>query len=464
VPLSATAEVVADPLARRSVPVPVPVARGLPIPTIRFAALLAAALPALLVVSSWPAVGIGVLVFDLVAAAFAFAEGRAVARRLPTVTRTHDVRMVVGVPNDVTIQLHNPGPDPIRVTVRDDLPAGWSAQPPEATVDLPPYARREVTYRTTPDRRGAVRFGDLHLRVQGGARLASVQATARAAESAKVYPNLTLPRRFDLAARLGSLVHLGFRAIRRDGSGGEFEKLREYVPGDDFKDIDWKATAKRQRPVTRVFQQERSQPVLLCVDAGRMMAARLGGATKLDHAIDAALLTAYAALRNGDRVGLAVFAGDVTTFLPPRAGAEQYRRILDAIYDVQAELTFVDFRRLVEVLRARLPRRTLVVILTDLLDEAHAMPLADHAALLSARHLPICVTMRDGVVEAMAARTPATAEDAFDRVAATDLLAEQSAVRTHLRKHGVGLVESAPGDLAVATVNRYLELKRRGAL
>jgi uncharacterized protein (DUF58 family)/uncharacterized membrane protein SpoIIM required for sporulation len=439
-----------------------PIRARLPVPTVRLALALAAVLPAALAAVSLPFAAIGLVFVDLVAIGIALAEAARVGRRLPMASRGHDARLVVGQENEVVVRLHNPTSSPLRVTVRDDLPDGWSADPAEVSVELPPYARREAKYRTRPPVRGEHRFGDLHLRVEGGARLVAVQARVPSAALAKVYPNLVAPRRFDLAARLGSLVHHGFRAIRRDGRGGEFEKLREYVPGDDYGDIDWKATAKRKKPTTRVYQQERSQTVVVCIDAGRMMAARLGRLTKLDHAIDAGLLTAYAALRQGDRVGAAVFSDDVTTWVPPRPGIEQYRRILDALYDAEASLTFVDFRRLVEVLRVRLPRRALVVVLTDLLDEAHAMPLAEHAGLLAARHLPICVTMKDDVVAALAARTPATADEAFDRVAASDLLAEQSQVKSHLRKHGVSLVEAPPGEIAVATVNRYLELKRRG--
>ncbi|MDQ3032962.1 MAG: DUF58 domain-containing protein, partial [Myxococcota bacterium] len=356
----------------------------------------------------------------------------------------------------------------IRVTVRDDLPDGWTAEPAELSIDLPPHARRELAYVVVPPRRGRARFGDLHLRVEGGLGLGAAVLEVPASAEARVYPNVLGARRYALSARLGAMRAQGLRSVRVVGGGGEFEQLREYVSGDAFRDLDWKSSAKRHRPVTRVMQQEKSQQVLLAVDAGRMMASRLGGAggglTKLDHAVHAALLLAYVALRQGDRVGLVVLADDVRVFVPPARGAAQYRRLLEALFPIEPELTHVDFRRFVEFVRVRVPRRALVVVFSDLLDEAHAMPLAQHAAVLRRRHLPVCVTMHDPVAHELASRPAARAHDAYVRAAAADLLAERAAVKAHLRASGVALVESPPGELAVATVNRYLELKSRHAL
>lgn len=267
-----------------------------------------------------------------------------------------------------------------------------------------------------------------------------------------------------MAARLGDLRSVGFRNVRRVGGGGEFDQLREYVRGDPYRDLDWKSTAKRLRPVTRVYQQERSQQVLIAIDAGRMMATRLGDISKLDHAINAALLLAYVALRQGDRVGLVVFADVVKSFVPPKRGPAQYRRILEALYQVEAEVAYVDFRRLVEFVQIRVPRRALLVMFSDLLDETHARPLVEHAALLRRKHLPVCVTMHDPVAEEIADRPAHRPDEVFRRAAAADVIAEREALKAHLQKSAVGLVEAPPGELAVETVNRYLEIKARHRL
>lgn len=436
------------------------------LPTRRLALLVLAGVPVAVLFRHAPALQLVVLAWDLLLLGLALAERRRLGRLVPACDRAHDERLVVGAPNRIRLRLHNPSPHRLRVAVRDDAPGGFVLDPAGdlPAIELPPYARRELAYDAAPAHRGTFAFGDVHLRVDGGPGLCTVATSVPAARDVRVYPNVLGPRRYELAARLGELALLGFRTVRKDGRGGEFEKLREYVPGDDYGDIEWRATARRGRPIVRAHQRERSQQVLLCVDAGRMMATRLGAITKLDHAIDAALLTAYVALRQGDRVGLVVFADEVRTFVPPRAGAAQYRRLLEALAGIEPELTFVDFRALTDFVRARVPRRALVLLFSDLLDEAHASPLADCAPILAERHLPVCVTLRDDGVHALARQRPDTAEDAYRRAAATDLLDEQDAVRAHLGRRGVQLVEASAGDLAVATVNRYLELKRRGAL
>jgi len=404
----------------------------------------------------------------------ALAESAALGRAVPTAERKLDARLVVGAPNRVTVHLHNPTKRLVRVVVRDDVPEGWVVEPEQLAVELPPHARREVTYTVTPPKRGEHRFGDLHLRLEGSLGLGARIVDIAAAQAARVYPNVLGPRRYEMATRLGDLRNLGFRNVRRSGGAGEFDQLREYVSGDAFRDLDWKSSAKRLRPVTRVLREERSQNVVLAIDAGRLMAIRMGRAgsddpngasvTKLDHAINAALLLAWVALRHGDRVGLIVFAEEVKAFVPANRGPAQYRRLLEALYAVEATMTYVDFRRFVEFMKVRVPRRSLIVMFSDLLDDTHAMPLAEHLSMLRGKHLPVCVTMEDAVAEALATTDARTDDEVYQRAAAADLLADRATVKAHLRKGGVSLVEAPAGELAVGAVNRYLEIKARNLL
>jgi uncharacterized protein (DUF58 family) len=423
------------------------------------------ALPAYLV----PGWGVPVgLAWNLLLVGLAALEARSLAANVPDVRRTLDARLVLGADNPVTLRLHNRSGQLLRVTLRDDVPPGFDEDGHMGStglnVRLPSHARSELGYTVVPSRRGHFDFGNLHLRLEGGLGLGAVIATVAATATVRVYPNLRGPRRYELAARLGALHSVGVRNVRKPGGGGEFEQLREYVPGDPFRDVDWKATAKRRRPVTRVHGQEHSQTVIVCIDAGRMMATQQGEITKLDHAINAALLLSYVALRAGDRVGLVVFAEGVHAFVPPRRGPTQYRRILESLYAVEASPTYVDFRRLTEFVRVRVPRRALLLVFSDLLDDSQALPLSDQAPLLRRKHLPLCVTMNDPVAERLAGAPVDGAREAYRRAAAADILDEREAIKGRLRKAGMGLVEAPAGELALATVNRYLAIKRTHAL
>jgi uncharacterized protein (DUF58 family) len=404
------------------------------------------------------------LALDAGLLACAWLEFRSLCALAPVLERTIEGRVLLGVAQRVTVKLHNPSARHVRGRLRDDYPPGMRAEPDELSFDLPPHARSQLAYELASERRGQFEFGDLHLRLEGhfglGARLCTLPARA----DVRVYPNLRAARRYELAARVGALHRVGVHDRRRRGGGGQFEELREYVPGDPFRDLDWKASAKRRHPITRVHGREESQTVILALDAGPAMAARLDALSKLDHAIHAALLLSWVALRSSDRVGLIVFADRVLGFVPPAHGRAQYARILDAVFAVESQPSYVDFRCLHEFVRARVPRRSLLVLFSDLLDDTQATPLVATAPQLRGKHVPLCVTLSDPAADALASAPVATDADAYRRAAAADVLAERAGIKACLRKAGIGLVEAPAAELAVATVNRYLELKLRHTL
>ena len=434
-------------------------ARWLPGRALFFAALVVAPLSFLRGTLGFMALAIDIV---LVLAALVDAER---ARRISfSVTREIEPRFVAGKPNRVCLQIRNPSTRALHITVRDDAPHGFVADNDEYVLVVAPSAHATVEYFLTPHIRGLHAFGDLHIRVEGALHLGAAIHRFPAAMEVKVFPDLATQARYDLAMRLGDLKSLGVREVRVAGGAGEFDHLREYTHGDSYRDLDWKSSAKRLRPVTRVHRQERSQNVIVAIDAGRWMALQSGERTKLDIAIESALLLAHVALRQGDRVGLIVFGADVRAFVPPNRGPAQYRRILEALYAIQADDTLVDFRRFVEYTRARVPRRSLVVMFSDLLDESHGLALIHAVPILKKRHVPVCVSLEDRVAQKMASRASRSVVEFFERAAASDVLTERDAVKSQLVKGGVEVVEAARTDLAVAVVNRYLMLKSRAIL
>lgn len=411
-----------------------------------------------------------VFAFDVVLVLGSWLEMRHLRSRVPRVERHVLDRLVTGRSARAELLVHNPHPASVRVRLRDTPPPELSMQPAELDAQLAPFARARLPYALTAERRGSYALGDVYLQLEGPLGLGALRTRVAAAQPVRVYPDVLGTRGDELRLRLRDQHTVGTRHVRQLGGGGEFAQLREYVAGDPFRDLDWKSTAKRRRPVTRVLQHERSQTILLCLDVGRMMAGRMdesagrAGVTKLDHALDAALMLAWFALRQGDHVGLVVFGANVSAFVPPGRGSAHYARLLEASYDAQAQPTFVDFRSLVSFVRTRVKKRALVVLFSDLLDEEHAMPLAESAAVLRQKHLPLCVTLEEPVAARLADAPVVDATDVYARAAAADLLVDRERVKAHLTKSGVGLVEAPASELALSTVRRYLEIKAKHAL
>lgn len=434
------------------------------IPTPRlWVGLFALALP-MIAAGFVPGIGPGVALLDVVLLAFAAVDYASARSALLEVRRVLPPKLSVGAANRFELHCLNRSPRSFRIAARDTLPESFEVTPEQLEATLPGASRLRLDYRATPAQRGKFEMGDLAVRVRGPLGLVWHERIIPARVEVSVYPDLRGASRLLLAEAAMDLANLGLRQLRRDGRGTEFARLRDYAQGDSVRDIDWKATARRSKPVTRVMESERSQTVLLCIDAGRSMAGRIDGLTKLDHAVNAALFLAFVALRNGDRVGLAVFSDDLKRFIAPAAGRTQYRKLVDALYSTQPALTYVDYLALFKELSLRQRRRSFLCLFTDLLDEEQASGMLRPFEKLARHHVPLCVTVRDTSLAALLRSTPELADDAFRQAVAGELLHEREQLKARIARKGVHLVDVTPDELSVAAVNRYLELKSRGAL
>jgi uncharacterized protein (DUF58 family) len=256
---------------------------------------------------------------------------------------------------------------------------------------------------------------------------------------------------------------LGSRSAPRLGKGREFDRLREYVLGDEFRDIAWRASARHGKLIVREFRLDRSQDVVVCLDRGHRMAARVAGLTRLDHAVNAAVLLAYICNRMEDRIGLVSFATDVTVGTSPGRGAAHLRRLTGAAASVRGEMVHTDYRALAADLRRRRRQRTLVVILT-------ALPEIEQGGLLEAvrslvpQHLPLVVVLADPALRAVAEMLPAGAAELSRTLVAREVIAGREQTMRGLRRLGALVAETAAGDAGVAAMNAYIEVKRRQLL
>lgn len=378
--------------------------------------------------------------------------------------RVHDTRLSLGVDNPIQLTVRNLGRQPAFIWLRDEAPDEFGIEPRVLSGTVPPRQVWQGTYRVRPIRRGDYLFGDINLRWQGPLGLIVRQGRAAAAGPVKVYPNLLEARRYNLMLRRSRLQELGLRPSRTFGEGTEFERLREYLPDDDFRRINWKATARRHRPITTQYQTERSQNVIAVLDVGRMMQSPVADIAKLDYAVNAVLLLAYVASGRGDRVGLMTFADEVTRFLSPRQGRGQFYRMLETLYAVKPQPFEPDYRRALDYLALKQRKRALVVLFTDLGGGLSSEALVRHISVLARRSLPLVVTISDPDVHSAAGQRPHDSFSAYQRAAAEGLLEERQLALDRLRKQGVPTLDVPASQLSIAVINRYMEFKARALL
>jgi uncharacterized protein (DUF58 family) len=413
----------------------------------------------------WPAAGPLVLVLDLVwLLAFVLDAVRAISPRALKIEREPPAAFSLGRSFLVRYRWRHEGRGKLRIQVRERLPdpLGGAASPLRELEIA--EAGMDEGLEIRPVRRGIGDGGDLSIRALGPWGLAWRQARLNLPWSATVYPPLLAPSLRPLPLAAARRREAGLRNVRRPGEGRLFEGLREWVPGDDTRIIDWKATARRGKPIARQYEDERRQQVLLLIDAGRLLTAEVNGVARLEAVIAAALQLASAAVEHDDNVGLLVFADTVQRYLAPARGRRALRAVLDGLASAEGRLVESDYPAAFRYLAARNRKRALTVLFTDVIDRTASDALVAHAAGLRPRHLPLAVTLRDPVLEAMATRRPEGSAEAFERAAAEELLGAREAALAEMRAQGVMVLDVAPAAASSAVVERYHQLKRRGLL
>lgn len=354
---------------------------------------------------------------------------------------------------------------PSRLRVREEMPAPLTAGAAvERVLDLPALGSALELVEVMPRRRGRGEGGRVWVRAEGPMGLAQVRGRLDRLFTVTVFPDLTEAALSALPTRQSRRRQAGLRNVRRLGEGRVFETLREWVPGDDTRSIDWKATARRGKVMARQYEDERRQQVLIMIDAGRMLTAEIDGRARLESAIDAALQLAYSASEHDDDVGLLVFADTIQHFLAPRRGRRALKSVVEALATVEGKLVEPDYPAAFAFLAARNRKRALMVLLTDVIDRTASDAMLAQVGTLRPRHLPVAVTLRDPALERVATAHAASATDAFEWAAAEELLTARAEALTQMRARGVLVVDVMPAQAARSVVAQYEQLKRRGLL
>jgi uncharacterized protein (DUF58 family) len=381
-----------------------------------------------------------------------------------TVTRAMPIVLTIGQPGEITWRVGNPTGRKLRVGFADELAPSLRASVRRATVSVPADGSTIVRTSIRPSRRGRFVPSEVVVRVYGPMGLVARQRRRWLPGTLQVHPPFRSKDEAELRINRARLLEVGLRSAQGRGGGTEFESLREYSTDDEFRRLDWSATARAGKPIVRTYRAERNQTVVVLLDDGRLMAGRVDDVPRVEHAMDAALMLATVATRLGDRFGLVVFDAAVRTVLAPSKARAQVGRVTEALFDLEPELVETDYRAAFIETIVRFRRRALLVLMTELNEQAAEEYLVPALPLISRSHIIVVGAVRDPEVDRWAVEPADGPEQAYRRSAAIAAIEERERLAARLRGFGVTVVDAEPGKLAPELADTYLRLKATGRL
>jgi uncharacterized protein (DUF58 family) len=379
-----------------------------------------------------------------------------------SLTRNLPTRLALGVKQEVEITLHNGHPQSLEVEFFDGLPPTLTSTQLPWQGRLPARGHATLHYEITPLERGSHQFSPAHLLRKSLLGLWQRALRLGTTEEIKVYPNFEPIIRFNLLAMTNRIDQMGIISLNRPGVSKEFHQLRDYQEGDALSQIDWKATSRRASLISREYRQQRDQTIIFAVDCGRRMRVMDGDLPQFDHCLNAILLLAQMAMRQGDSVGVLGFGGG-GRWLPPVKGSHMMPTLLNHLYDYQTSGEPSDFSEAVERLLVQQKRRALVVFLTNLRSEDTDHIIAPLAQLRK-KHLVMLATLKEQTLEHVLTDPIQTLPQALRYGATHVYLDERATLLAHLQAQRIHVIDATTKELPIELVNRYLEIKKEGQL
>ncbi|HEY9620762.1 MAG TPA: DUF58 domain-containing protein [Crinalium sp.] len=404
---------------------------------------------------------LSLLLFDGLVLVLAIADSRQAATQRVTISRQPLSRLSIGRDNPVELTVQT-GDRPVKVQIRDGYPQTFDASASILKASLAANSTTALTYTVHPTKRGEYKWGDLQVRQLGAWGLSWHDWTVPQQQAVAVYPDLMGLR--SLSVRLTLQSAGAMRQARRLGIGTEFTELREYATGDDPRLIDWKATARRSRPLIRVLEPEQEQTLIILLDRGRLMTAQVNGLARFDWGLNATLSLALAGLNRGDRVGVAVFDRQIHTWIPPERGQMQLPKLIERLTPIQPVLLEPDYFGAVTTFVNQQTRRALVVLITDVVDVTASAELLAAMGRLAPRYLPFCVTLRDPQIDQQAHTVTQDIASTYARAVALDLIAQRQSAFALLRQKGALVLDAPANRVTEELVDRYLQIKAKSLL
>lgn len=379
-------------------------------------------------------------------------------------TRTTPEKLSNGDENPVTVRLQNGYSFPVSLRVIDELPFQFQQRDFEVNRKLGANANDTFEYMLRPTERGEYYFGKLNVYVSSPLRLVSRRFMFGDGYMVPTYPSYIQLRKYDLMAFSNKLFQYGLKKIRRIGHTMEFEQIKDYIPGDDIRTINWKATAKKNQLMVNQFQDERSQNVYMAIDKGRVMKMPFDGLSLLDYAINSTLVLANVILKKGDKAGMFTFSKKVENRVAAEKRSSQMQKILDTLYNVNTNFFESDYGRLYADIKKNINQRSLILLYTNFetLDGLHRQ--LPYLKGIAKSHLLVVVFFENTELQEVLTSKARNIQEVYDKVIAEKFAFEKRLIVNELRKYGIYSVLSTPENLTIDSINKYLEIKARGIL
>ncbi len=431
-------------------------------PRPRLLLLVALAIPVLIAGVWMPPLRETVILFNVMLVAVCIAD-ILVTPSLKQLRVTREVSEVlsVGTRNPVTIHVRNSARVPVTVEILDEYPEPGSVTNEAINLTVEPQRERSGKYSFRPEERGRAEFAAVHIRSVSRFGLWTLIERRELATPVRILPDIRSVYRYELLARQNRLEEMGLKMRRLRGQGTDFERLRDYRRGDEMRCIDWKATSRHQRLISREYNIERNQNILLAVDCGRSMLNESDGVSYLDRVLNASIMLSYIALGQSDNVGFMAFSSRIERMVKPVRGKPGIQSVLQQSFDLEGRREASDYALAMEHLSRNFRKRSLVILLTHVIDEQHLDTINEALTSVRSPHLFMCVFLKDLGLTHLANRVPETDVEGFQSAAAAELLTAVERKTATLKDHGIMTLSSLPDKLTADVINGYLDVKAR---
>lgn len=380
-------------------------------------------------------------------------------KKLLFVERVCREKLSMATENEIGINIRNNSGYALDIEALDEIPVYMKSKKAVVAIHVSPHYESVGNYYVIPEKRGEFKFGKIHVRYKGVMGLCLKKGSYDLENSYKVYPNLKDLSKYGLAAiKKSQLIH-GIKKNKSFGTGTEFESLREYTEGDDYRKINWMATARSNKFIVNTYEHEKNQQIMIMLDSSRVMNSEINYIKKLDYSINAAFLLADVAIKKGDNAGVMVFDSTVKRYVKPGKGMGQFQLLAENLYNVQENFVSADYMTALTYLNQNQKRRSLLCIFTELFNADEAFELASALKNLAKQHIPLVITIKDMRLYEYAQGEIEDTKGFFTKVAAIKMIKEREKIKKIFNDSAIAVVDVPPDKLSIEVVNKYLSMK-----